>query len=416
MESAQEKSALESALAVIDARLLMLEAIMSDTSGPGGIADRVDRWAEGTQSALGEKLTDAAVSRFDPALPVRRSSVWNQPKPPAHITRAGRCREFLLALRKDLELDPEAFLRPVGSPPAGAQNQVVDRRKVFVVHGRNSRARDGMFVFLRSIGLQPIEWSEAVAMTGKGAPYIGEVLDAALAVAQAIVVLMTPDEVAYLRPEYASPDETAEKEPAPQARPNVLFEAGLAMGRSPDRTILVELGKVRPFSDIGGRHVLRLSSEPGNRKQLADRLRTAGCAVETPGTDWLTTGDLDPPPPPGGGLPLGRRLPSPAPSSAVRIEAEYVRRGHGDGILRLTNCSSFAVHDLRFDIPPEAATSFHVLDSGELPIAKLPSGKTASFPTSRTLGPGASHFEITVTGKTPEGEAFETKAFINLVG
>ncbi len=34
--------------------------------------------------------------------------------------------------------------------------------------------------------------------TGKGSPYIGEMLDAAFGAAQAVVVLQTPDDVAYL--------------------------------------------------------------------------------------------------------------------------------------------------------------------------------------------------------------------------
>ena len=54
-----------------------------------------------------------------------------------------------------------------------------DPRKVFVIHGRNEAARKGLFDFLRSIGLDPIEWSEAIRLTGKGSPYIGQVLDAA---------------------------------------------------------------------------------------------------------------------------------------------------------------------------------------------------------------------------------------------
>ena len=66
------------------------------------------------------------------------------------------------------------------------------RRRVFVVHGRNEPARDAMFSFLRSIGLQPIEWSQAVAATGEASPYIGVVLDSAFDAAQAVVVLMTP--------------------------------------------------------------------------------------------------------------------------------------------------------------------------------------------------------------------------------
>lgn len=46
----------------------------------------------------------------------------------------------------------------------------VDPRKVFVIHGRNEPARKGLFEYLRVIGLDPIEWSEAIQITGKGSP------------------------------------------------------------------------------------------------------------------------------------------------------------------------------------------------------------------------------------------------------
>jgi predicted nucleotide-binding protein len=130
-------------------------------------------------------------------------------------------------------------------------------RKVFVVHGRNGAARTAMFAFLRAIGLDPIEWSEAVKMTGEGSPYIGQVLDTAFNAAQAIVVLLTPDDVAYMRTEYASSEDDPDMEPLAQARPNVLFEAGMAMGRDAKRTVLVEFGKLRPFSDVAGGATIR---------------------------------------------------------------------------------------------------------------------------------------------------------------
>ena len=65
-----------------------------------------------------------------------------------------------------------------------------DPSKVFVVHGRNESIRRGIFAFLRAIGLEPIEWTQAVALTGKATPYVGEILDAALSTAQAIVVVL----------------------------------------------------------------------------------------------------------------------------------------------------------------------------------------------------------------------------------
>jgi len=57
-----------------------------------------------------------------------------------------------------------------GSPDQGRSSTV------FVVHGRNETARAAMFGFLRAIGLWPVEWSEAVAMTGEGSPYVGRCL------------------------------------------------------------------------------------------------------------------------------------------------------------------------------------------------------------------------------------------------
>jgi predicted nucleotide-binding protein len=170
---------------------------------------------------------------------------------------------------------------------------VRDPRRVFVVHGRNSNARDAMFAFLRSINLYPLEWVEAVAETGKASPYVGDVLDAAFSIAQAVVILMTPDDVACLREPFRRPgDPPHETELTPQARPNVLFEAGMAMGRSPDRTVIVELGTLRPFSDVGGRHVIRLDDTTQRRQDLAQRLETAGCPVTLTGTDWHTAGDF----------------------------------------------------------------------------------------------------------------------------
>lgn len=169
-----------------------------------------------------------------------------------------------------------------------------DTRKVFVVHGRNWEARKAVFNFLRSIGLHPLEWSEAVKATGKPSPYVGEILDVAFSIAQAVVVLFTPDDEARLLEQFRTPsDESYETELTPQARPNVIFEAGMSMGRSPERTVLVELGKLRPFSDIYGRHVIRLNNSSEMRQEFAQRLATAGCSVNLDGTDWHKEGNFD---------------------------------------------------------------------------------------------------------------------------
>ncbi len=168
-----------------------------------------------------------------------------------------------------------------------------DSRRVFVVHGRNEVLRRSMFTFLRSIGLEPIEWNEAVKWTGSGSPHIDEILDVGFNRAQAIVVLMTPDDEAKLRYEFQSEnDPPHEKDLTPQARANVIFEAGMALGRDPNRTVLVEIGRLRPFSDIAGRHTIRLDNSTEKRQDLAMRLQTAGCPVNLDGTDWHKTGEF----------------------------------------------------------------------------------------------------------------------------
>ena len=151
-----------------------------------------------------------------------------------------------------------------------------------------------MFTFLRSIGLHPLEWSEAVLAAGGGAPYIGTILEKAFEIAQAVVVLMTPDDEARLRRAFhQTGDGLHETRVTPQARPNVLFEAGMAMGRSAERTIIVELGNLRPFSDIAGRHVVRLNNTSQRRQELAQRLQAAGCPVNLTGTHWHKAGDFE---------------------------------------------------------------------------------------------------------------------------
>lgn len=175
----------------------------------------------------------------------------------------------------------------------GVMSPHLDARNVFVVHGRNMVARDEMFIFLRSIGLRPLEWSQVVTMTGIATPYIGDILETAFSAAQAVVVLLTPDDEARLREMYRGPDEPAyEAELTPQARPNVLFEAGMAMGSHPDRTMLVQFGELRPFSDVVGRHVIKMDGSGPRRQDLAQRLKTSGCAVDLSGTSWHTAGNF----------------------------------------------------------------------------------------------------------------------------
>ena len=158
--------------------------------------------------------------------------------------------------------DIKGFLDATEPADVLGETTMPDTRNVFVIHGRNRPARDAMFDFLRAVGLNPLEWGQAVKMTGKGSPYIGEVLDAAFSNAQAVVVVLTGDDLARLREDFIEDnDPDHERNLTQQARPNVLFEAGMAFGRHSDRTIMVQIGQLRPFSDVAGKHAIHFTGD-----------------------------------------------------------------------------------------------------------------------------------------------------------
>ncbi|WP_329179205.1 CATRA conflict system CASPASE/TPR repeat-associated protein [Streptomyces sp. NBC_01477] len=177
---------------------------------------------------------------------------------------------------------------PVQGPPAPAADH---SRDVFVVHGRDEPARQALFAFLRALGLRPQEWEELVASTGQCAPYLGDTVARTIPLAQAVVVLLTPDDVVSLHPELGG-ESDAELRPALQPRPNVLLELGMALAVHPHRTLILLAGEQRPVTDLGGRSYVRLTGAPECRAKIASRLRLAGCPVDTGNQDWLTAGDF----------------------------------------------------------------------------------------------------------------------------
>jgi predicted nucleotide-binding protein len=162
---------------------------------------------------------------------------------------------------------------------------------LFVVHGRDTKLNEDMFGLLRALGLNPIEWSEAVAKTRGMNPDVDKIIGGQMKSVQGIVVLISPDEQAKLKNKFS--ETSAEHTLQDQARPNVLFEAGWAFGAYPDKTLLVRVGNTRPISDLGGKHIMRLSNTAASRKELAQRLTKMKFKVNTNGTSWLTEFDFD---------------------------------------------------------------------------------------------------------------------------
>lgn len=168
------------------------------------------------------------------------------------------------------------------------------RRRVFLVHGRNLAAKSSVVNLLQAFDLRVIGWDEAAASTGQATPYTGDVVLAGMQMADAVVVLFSPDDIGHVKSEFLLPnDGEHERNPTPQARMNVIFEAGMAMALNRDATVLVELGDVRPMTDTAGLNVVRITSGSiAERIRFANRLRTAGLAVDLNSPDWATAGDF----------------------------------------------------------------------------------------------------------------------------
>jgi hypothetical protein len=176
------------------------------------------------------------------------------------------------------------------SVPAGPG----DKRSIFVVSGRGSETA-ALAEMLRSVDLKIIEWEQAVERTGSPTPYIGDVVLTGLQMADAVLVVLTPDDLILLRPDLLDKhDGPIERTLQGQARPNVFYEAGIADAYGQQRTVIVEIGPAKPFSDISGRSIVRYDGSAEQRHVLVSRLRYAGLEPNTSGTAWLRTGNVTP--------------------------------------------------------------------------------------------------------------------------
>lgn len=89
---------------------------------------------------------------------------------------------------------------------------------------------------------------------------------------------MVPEENTHLVEKYQSEPDDGKN--CFQPRPNVIFEAGLALGIKENKTIILQFGDVRIFSDILGKHILKYKGkkkETEFKNDLFHKLQMAGC-------------------------------------------------------------------------------------------------------------------------------------------
>lgn len=194
---------------------------------------------------------------------------------------------------------PAVVSQPNIRQAARARQKVKATRdnSIFVVHGRDAKLNADMYAWLSSIGLVPMEWDHAIKAAKGGAnPIVGDVIREAMDRVQGVMILFSPDEETKLKSKLASVSDKKKNHHIKgfQPRPNVILEAGLALGAHSDKTILVQVGDIREISDIAGKHMVHLDSSFSSRKHLADRLESKlKFKVDLAGRTWQTIGNFD---------------------------------------------------------------------------------------------------------------------------
>lgn len=119
-------------------------------------------------------------------------------------------------------------------------------KKVFVVHGHDEIAKTNLEIFLHEIGLEPVVLHR---QADEGLTII-EKFEKHSDVGYAFI-LLTPDEVAYIKADESKEDNVRKKEF--RARPNVIFEFGYFIGKlGRSRVCCLYTGDVSLPSDVSG--------------------------------------------------------------------------------------------------------------------------------------------------------------------
>lgn len=162
----------------------------------------------------------------------------------------------------------------------------MDRRKIFVVHGRDMRPVSVIQQYLQHLHLEMMSWSAARALTGKPSPHTYEIVEAGMRGAAAVLVIFSPDDLARVKDDF-SDDDDPDRALQGQARQNVLLEAGMAFAMSRERTVFVQTARTREISDIAGFNWVPLNGLYDSRKDLKERLVQAGATVRSGDFDLM---------------------------------------------------------------------------------------------------------------------------------
>lgn len=156
-----------------------------------------------------------------------------------------QCRNYILGtLQTAIETLKDDVFDELNSESAQAASKFSN--KVFVVHGHDDASKAGVEIFLNEVGLEPIVLHR---QADQGQTII-EKFEKHADVGYAFI-LLTPDEVSYLKKEESLNDKDRTKEL--RARPNVIFEFGYFVGKlGRSRVCCLHTGNVALPTDISG--------------------------------------------------------------------------------------------------------------------------------------------------------------------
>lgn len=237
-------------------------------------SEEFTRWQNGTESLI-EHLFGSRSKQWSKFAEIQFWTPFGMVEPESYSASADR-RIFLDGLstaRATLQAMIEEIQTfwPDDAPPAPATPTPppLDSRKVFLVHGRDTAAKEAVARFLEHLDLRPIILSEQP----NGGKTIIEKYEREANNASYAVVLFTPDDIGGLQ--------SADEQQA-RARQNVIFELGYFAGRlGRERVCILTVPGVEIPSDIFGLgYVAFDASSDGWKIGLVKELKNAGFDID----------------------------------------------------------------------------------------------------------------------------------------
>ncbi len=221
-------------------------------------------------TAVNQQINIIAKDLYSTAIPLALADLHEE----VYVSFREVCNRIIVKLHDNdkINIDLVAFDK---TDRFRMSNQT-EPNSVFLVHGRDFVVRNQIAALLRDWDIRVFEWEDLIIDMGIAMPYIFDVVDYGLMRAHAMIILFTPDEEVRLKEGLGTKTEC---EMGFQPRPNVILEAGMALGKGRNHTIIIQSAPLREITDLAGMNNVRMTN-PNWKYQLAKRLIAVKCKLE----------------------------------------------------------------------------------------------------------------------------------------